>query len=59
MMLVNIQVKIHSDDAREIRRLLETNPERAKRLKVSAVKISVDHEHFAVVETVDEGEEYD
>jgi hypothetical protein len=50
-MYVNIQVKIHESDVKDVR-----DGRMDKRL---AIEQSVDHGHYAVIETIDEGEDND
>lgn len=49
--LVNIQVDLHDDDAKDVR---------AGRMdKRKAIEASVNHGHYVIIETIDEGEEAD
>lgn len=51
MILVNIQVELHKDDAGRVRD--------NKMSKREAIEVSVNHGHYTVIETIDEGKEND
>ena len=51
MMLVNIQVELHKDDAQEIRA--------GRTDKRTAIEASVKDGHFTIIKTIDEGEDSD